>query len=92
MEVTINRINVHYSCLTKAFAMFVNDKEMNASKSNIIKKFSGISSLSDFVKLGLPIRNISFNGSIVEIPSIEAFLEDRKEKLKLNAVENIEDL
>ena len=72
--------------------MFVNDKEMNITKSNTIKKFTGISSIKDFLQLGLPIRNISFNGVTEDLPTILSFLEKRKEMHKLNVLENIDNL
>lgn len=37
--VSVVRLNTHYTCLTKAFAVFVSDKEINCSKSNVLKYF-----------------------------------------------------
>ena len=36
---TINRMTTHYTCFTKAFAVFVSDKEINTTKSSILKYF-----------------------------------------------------
>jgi len=38
-SLTINRLNVHYTCLCKAFVLFVNEKEINCAKSNALMMF-----------------------------------------------------
>lgn len=38
-SLTLNRLNIHYTCLTKAFVLFVNEKEINCAKSNALKLF-----------------------------------------------------
>jgi hypothetical protein len=59
-SLSINRLNVDYTCLCKSFVMFINDKEINCAKSNTLKLFSEIATVQDFLKLGLPIKNISW--------------------------------
>lgn len=58
-ELTINNMNLHYTCLCKAFAVFANEKEINCSKSNVLKAFQGINSVASFLKLGLPIKKVT---------------------------------
>lgn len=38
-SLTINRLNIHYTCLCKSFVLFINDKEINCAKSNALKLF-----------------------------------------------------
>lgn len=56
-----------YTCFVSAFAVFVSEKEINCSTSNVLKAFSSIKTLESFKQLNLPILNET-DGSDKENP------------------------
>ena len=58
-KLTINRINCNYTCMVKSFMIFVNEKEINVSKSSCLKSFQQVNSVSEFLARQLPIANVS---------------------------------
>lgn len=57
-RLTICRLNTHFTCFCKSFVLFVNEREVNPSKSHILKLFSGVNSVSKFLELNLPIASV----------------------------------
>ena len=53
---TIDKRITSYTCFAKAFMIFVSEKEVACSKSAVLKSFTMVNSVKQFLDMGLPIR------------------------------------
>ena len=58
-RLTIDKRVKGYTCFCKAFCLFVSEKEIYVDKSPVIKAFNQISSVKEFIDMGLPIKRAS---------------------------------
>ena len=67
-----------YTCFVSAFAVFVSEKEIKISKSQVISKFSEINTVDQFNSLGLPIKHITECGDGTLNKAFEIDLSQQK--------------
>ena len=53
---TIDKSLKSYTAFCKSFMIFINEKEVNVGKSQVLKAFHQINSVKAFLNLGLPIK------------------------------------
>ena len=53
---TIDKSLKSYTAFCKSFMLFINDKDVNISKSPVLKAFHQINSVEAFLSMGLPIK------------------------------------
>jgi hypothetical protein len=61
---TIDKSLKSYTAFCKSFMIFVNEKEVNISKSNMLKAFHQVNSVKSFLDMGLPIKKYTTPGNI----------------------------
>mgnify|MGYP007096426223 FL=1 len=61
---TIDKSLKSYTAFCKSFMIFVNEKEVNISKSNVLKAFHQVNSVKSFLDMGLPIKKYTTPGNI----------------------------
>ena len=61
---TIDKSLKSYTAFCKSFMIFVNEKEVNISKSQVLKAFHQVNSVKAFLDLGLPIKKYTTPGNI----------------------------
>lgn len=57
--ITVGKVMTSYQCITRVYAIFFSDSEIDISKSEVLKAFTGINSVPDFLQLGLPLASYS---------------------------------
>ena len=59
---TIDKSLKSYTAFCKTFMIFTNEKEVNISKSQVLKAFHQINSIKAFLDMGLPIKKYTTPG------------------------------
>ena len=61
---TIDKSLKSYTAFCKSFMLFINEKEVNVGKSQVLKAFHQINSVKAFLNLGLPIKKYTMSNNV----------------------------
>jgi hypothetical protein len=61
---TIDKSLKSYTAFCKSFMIFVNEKEVKITKSEVLKAFHQVNSVKAFLALGLPIKKYTTPGNV----------------------------
>jgi len=61
---TIDKSLKSYTAFCKSFMIFINEKEVNVGKSQVLKAFHQINSVKAFLNLGLPIKKYTISNNV----------------------------
>lgn len=61
---TIDKSLKSYTAFCKSFMIFINEKEVNVGKSQVLKAFHQINSVKAFLNLGLPIKKYTMSNNV----------------------------
>lgn len=69
-----------YTCFCKSFMIFANEREVNVSKSLVLKTFHGINSVEAFLDLGLPIVKYTKPDDILGSQDLTEIYKNKKDE------------